>query len=66
MEKIEKIGLKFCKLCNKKMPPIGNKRENGKSHNDWETREYHKKCFKNKCEFERAKKLMTILHLEVI
>ncbi|XRB07878.1 hypothetical protein NFJ02_33g84290 [Pycnococcus provasolii] len=37
-----------CKLCGKRLPPIGRARRNGASHhNDWETREYHKKCWKS-------------------
>jgi len=35
-----------CKLCKQKLVPIGNKRKNGKDHNDWNTRQYHKKCYK--------------------
>ncbi len=34
-----------CKLCNKKLVPIGNLRKNGKCHSDWKTRQYHKKCW---------------------
>lgn len=35
-----------CKLCKKTLVPIGTARNNGKTtHNDWKTREYHKKCF---------------------
>jgi len=35
-----------CKYCNKPLRAFGKERKNGKSHDDWETREYHKKCFK--------------------
>ncbi len=35
----------ICKHCNKTLVPIGNARSNGKSHNDWAKREYHKKCW---------------------
>lgn len=35
-----------CKECGKTLLPIGNARKNGKCHGDWDTREYHKKCFK--------------------
>ena len=59
---MEKIELKFCKHCNKKMPPIGLQRENGKCHNDWESRELHKKCFK---EIEKYKRFLKILHPNV-
>jgi len=34
-----------CKLCGKSLVPIGRARKNGKSHNDWDTRQYHKKCW---------------------
>lgn len=34
-----------CEYCNKKLVPIGNARKNGKYHNDWNTRKYHKKCW---------------------
>jgi len=37
-------------IMQKTLPPIGNKRKNGTfKHNDWEYREYHKKCFKEAC-----------------
>ena len=34
-----------CKLCGKTLVAIGTKRENGKNHIDWKTRQYHKKCY---------------------
>ncbi len=34
-----------CYMCYKKLVPIGNSRKNGKSHNDWEDRKLHKKCW---------------------
>jgi hypothetical protein len=36
----------ICSYCKKVLQPIGNKRKNGKLHNDWNTRKLHKKCFK--------------------
>jgi len=37
---------KNCKLCKKKLVPIGTSRANGNIFkNDWENREYHKKCW---------------------
>ncbi len=36
-----------CFKCYKKIVPIGNSRKNGKSHNDWEDRKLHKKCWKS-------------------
>ena len=36
-----------CLECGKPLKSIGTARKNGKtSHGDWETREYHKKCWK--------------------
>jgi hypothetical protein len=34
-----------CEFCNKKLVPIGKARKNGKFHNDWYSRKYHKKCW---------------------
>lgn len=37
---------KVCQYCKKKLVPIGKARKKGKrTHNDWDTRKYHKKCF---------------------
>ncbi len=39
--------LGICKLCNKRLVPMGTKRSNGKIFlNDWNDRKYHKKCYK--------------------
>jgi hypothetical protein len=36
-----------CKGCGKPLVAIGRARANGKrSHDDWKSREYHKKCWK--------------------
>ena len=35
-----------CLSCQKSLVPVGNERANGKRHDDWKTRQYHKKCFK--------------------
>ena len=35
-----------CKLCGKVLVPIGRARKHGKAHADWNTRKYHKKCWK--------------------
>lgn len=36
-----------CQRCHKKLVPIGGARDNGSSsHDDWSTRKYHKKCWK--------------------
>lgn len=52
MEKTEK---KKCKLCKKTLKAIGNSRKNGANHNDWKSREYHKKCWKEVKDNERVR-----------
>jgi hypothetical protein len=37
--------MKKCQLCGKSLVPIGLARKNGKTHQDWNSREYHKKCW---------------------
>ena len=39
------LNKKICLYCNKTLVPIGNSRINGKFHDDWQTRKYHKKCY---------------------
>ena len=35
-----------CEYCGKPLKAIGTARKNGKkTHNDWDTRKLHKKCF---------------------
>lgn len=34
-----------CEHCRLPLVPIGAARANGKSHQDWPTRQYHKKCW---------------------
>jgi len=34
-----------CLHCRRGLQPIGNSRSNGKCHDDWEARKYHKKCW---------------------
>lgn len=36
----------YCHHCCTKLVPVGHARSNGRSHNDWPTRKYHKKCWK--------------------
>ena len=34
-----------CKRCDKTLMPIGDRRKRGtRRHNDWSSRQYHKKC----------------------
>lgn len=40
------VDSKLCLYCGYKMPVIGSKIINGADHDDWETRMFHKKCFK--------------------
>lgn len=37
--------MKHCLHCGKALCPIGTSRKNGKAHDDWATRKYHKKCW---------------------
>ena len=37
--------MKHCLHCGKALRPIGTSRKNGKAHDDWATRKYHKKCW---------------------
>ena len=34
-----------CEECGGKLVAIDNRRLNGKDHDDWDTRKYHKKCW---------------------
>jgi len=34
-----------CKHCLKSIVAIGDGRKNGKNHNEWKSRKYHKKCY---------------------
>ena len=38
--------MKKCEYCNGPLVKIGNARANGKNHIDWDSRRYHKRCFK--------------------
>lgn len=38
---------KICLECNKKMPVIGTNRINGANHDDWNSRKFHKLCYKD-------------------
>ena len=40
------IPKRLCRVCHRALVAIGYKRQNGKLHNDWTSREYHKKCWK--------------------
>ena len=36
-----------CKRCDKTLVPIADRRKRGtRRHNDWSSRQYHKKCWK--------------------
>ena len=42
-----KMSKPKCHTCGRSLVAIGRDRENGKGHDDWESRNYHKSCFKN-------------------
>ena len=43
----EVLAKKQCLSCQRRLVSIGRQRANGKrTHNDWDTREFHKKCWK--------------------
>jgi hypothetical protein len=46
IEKSEMTPNGYCLYCERKLVPIGTSRENGKSHDDWADRKYHKKCWR--------------------
>ena len=41
-----------CQICGRYMPPVGRARKTvgleGRNHDDWPTRPYHKKCWKKR------------------
>jgi len=39
------MSKRICEYCNKTLPTVGLSRKNGKSHDDWSTRKFHKKCY---------------------
>lgn len=44
----KKKEMRTCKACGKALVSIGRARKNGKqTHDDWKTRQYHKKCWFN-------------------
>jgi hypothetical protein len=43
----KKWRLGDCYYCGKKLVPIGDRRENGADHNDWDSRKYHKICWRD-------------------
>lgn len=46
MDEKKEMG-RLCKACGKALVSIGTARKNGKqTHGDWNTRHYHKKCWK--------------------
>ncbi len=47
-----------CLHCNKPLVSIGYKRINGKQHNDWDNRKFHKKCSKQMFESKRALEIL--------
>tara|TARA_Y100000114_G_C11688306_1_gene292251 strand:- start:5 stop:229 length:225 start_codon:yes stop_codon:yes gene_type:complete len=48
-----------CIKCDKVLKSIGNSRKNGKDHDDWNTRQLHKKCWK---ELKEEQKLLFCIY----
>lgn len=44
-ERREEAKKGYCEYCGGRLQPIGLSRANGKTHPDWGTRRYHKKCW---------------------
>ena len=42
----EKEPTGYCDHCEGKLVPVGSSRANGANHDDWDSRRYHKKCWK--------------------
>jgi len=36
-----------CPSPKRALPPVGDARQNGKAHKDWDLRTMHKKCYKD-------------------
>jgi hypothetical protein len=46
---------RLCTRCDKPLVPVGDRRKGGtRRHFDWDTREFHKKCWKLECREARA------------
>jgi hypothetical protein len=54
VEELRKITR--CMYCQKPLVKIGNERKNGASIADWDTRIYHKKCYKELNNLHNSKK----------
>ena len=54
------ISNNLCHYCKRALVPVGNARANGKAHNDWRTRRYHKKCWR-KSMVENEKDIITFI-----
>lgn len=39
------VKTNHCHLCKRKLVSIGHARVNGRDHPDWDSRQYHKKCW---------------------
>ena len=51
-----------CEKCGKPLRAIGTARKNGKNHPDWDSRNLHKKCWK---EEETLKKNMSYINFHI-
>jgi hypothetical protein len=53
-----------CKFCGLPLKAIGKERKNGKNHEDWCTRDLHKKCWKEEERFNSLKKYIQYINDE--
>ena len=51
-----------CEKCGKPLRAIGTARKNGKNHADWDSRNLHKKCWK---EEEENKRNMSYINFNI-
>jgi hypothetical protein len=55
-----------CKHCGLPLRSFGNARKKGKCHNDWASRQYHKKCWAKNINnnYEKIKKFIELYNDE--
>lgn len=46
---------RICEMCKGTLVPIGRARSNGKDHDDWADRKYHKRCWVYKKRYEEMR-----------
>lgn len=62
MENVERPpkGAK-CIACGKALRGVGSARKNGRPHNDWASRELHKKCFIERAQMRETEQMVKAL-----